>query len=126
MSIEWVVGSDPDARDRAAKCPRGGLGTEEKVADIIIRHEDIVFEVKSGAGGIQQNKEQMTGLLQKGQEFILGVVVDPTAFSINLFLIQEKERVVYHHILKPISMETDLEDGLRKLGELLIFFNNDS
>ena len=105
MSVEWNIGEDWQGESaRQVKRQRRALG-EERVADVIIWDGSVVtvvFEIKSktASGGIQQNNEQMAGLLQKGQKVILGVVVQPTAFHLNLFIVNHHKEIVYHYPLK--------------------------
>ena len=74
----------------------------------------IVFEVKSD--GVSQNREQMAGLLRDGQSiYLLGIVVEPAGFHINLFVAHHQHRIVHHHIFRDISLEKDVEQGLMKL-----------
>ena len=74
MSVEWIIGEDWRGESaRHVQRQRRALGEEERVADVIIWDGSVVtvvFEIKSdtASGGIQQNKEQMAGLLQKGQK----------------------------------------------------------
>ena len=116
--------ADDEWRD---KRPQVALGEEERVADVIIYNTkkqivQTVFEVKSAKGkGVTQNMEQMAGLLRINQSAILGVVVEPSTIHINLFLVNHQEKVIYHHQLKGISMETNVGDGLVKLEMLIIF-----
>ena len=106
MSVEWIIGEDWRGESAGhVKRQRRALGEEERVADVIIWDGSVVtvvFEIKSdtASGGIQQNKEQMAGLLQKGQKVILGVVVQPTAFHLNLFIVNHHKEIVYHYPLK--------------------------
>ena len=128
MILEWVVGEDVQpAGERANKNPRRGLGDEEWVADVVILSGELVttmFEVKTDKGGVSQNKEQMAGLFRDGQSTILGIVVEPAGFHINLFVADPQERIIRHHILRDIPLEKDVEEGLTKLAELIIYFNN--
>ena len=81
MSLEWVVGENQPG-ERSCKARRQCLGVDERVADVIILKGHIIttfFEVKNAPkGGVAQNKEQMAGLLQKGQRAIIGVVYSTT------------------------------------------------
>ena len=121
MSLEWVVGEvDPQPGERPNKHPRRGLGDEVRVADVVILEGKLVttvFEIKSDRGRVSQNKEQMAGLLQRGQAAILGIVLVPGAFHLNLFVANRHQKIICHHILKDISLERDVEGGLMKLRE---------
>ena len=108
---------DPQPGERPNKHPRRGLGDEERVADVVILEGKLVttvFEIKSDRGGVSQNKEQMAGLLQRGQAAILGIVLEPGAFHLNLFVANRHQKIICHHILKDISLE---RAGLMKLRE---------
>ena len=103
------------------------LGEDERVADVVILSGKLVttvFEVKSDKGGVSQNKEQMAGLLRDNQRTILGIVVEPAGFHINLFIAHPQQGIVRHHILRGISLERDVEHGLTKLAQLTTYFNN--
>ena len=96
MSLQWVVGGETGEHETARKQQRSQLDIKERVADIVVVKEGkvpIVFEVKTKEGGVDQNKEQMAGLLKPGQKTILGVVISPKVVHINLFVVnQERKR----------------------------------
>jgi hypothetical protein len=108
------------------KHPRRGLGDEERAVDVVILEGKLVttvFEIESDRGGVSQNKPQMVGLLQRGQAAILGIVLEPGALNLNLFVANRQQKIIRHHILKDISLGRDVEVGLVKLAKLIIYFN---
>ena len=77
MRLEWVVGEEEQQPGERSKKPRKFLGCDERVADVIILKGDLVTTVLSKpGGGFDQNKEQMAGLLQRGQTAILYTYIE--------------------------------------------------
>ena len=115
------------AGEQPNKNPRRWLGDEERVADVVILSGGLVttvFEMKTEKGGVSQNKEQMEGLLRDGQSTILGIVVEPGGFHLNLFVSHPQQKILRHYILRDIPLKKDVGQGLTKLAQLIIYFNN--
>ena len=135
MSLEWVVGEvDPQPHvelsspkdlfpqpsagpgERPNKHCRRWLGDEERVADIVILEGKLVttvFEIKSDRGGVSPNKEANGGAPAKGPGCILGIVLEPGVFQLNLFVANHQQKIIHHYILKDISLR---RGGLVKLA----------
>ena len=128
MSLEWVVGEEEQQPGERSKNPRKFLGCDERVADVIILKGDLVttvFEIKSKpGGGLDQNKEQMAELLQRGQTAILGFVVDPREIQINLFVANHEQKKLSLHNLEKLSLLSDVGASLEKWASLIMYFNN--
>ena len=60
------------------------LQCQERVADFVVDNKNIysiVGEIKPEPGGLNQNMEQMAGLLRKGQKVMMGLVANPMFVS---------------------------------------------
>ena len=53
-----------------------------------------------------------------------GVVVQPEALKINLFVVEQTRKVVQHYVLKEVGLKKDFERGLVDFAKLIIYFNN--
>lgn len=80
--IEWVT----SARNMRSGSSGSASSSkhQERVADFVVlnkRKYTIVGEIKPESGGLNQNMEQMVGLLRKGQKVMLGLVANPMFVS---------------------------------------------
>ena len=86
MCIEWVTPGRNLRRGSSgsASCSMM-LQCQERVADfVVVVNKNIcsIFgEIKPEPGGLNQNMEQMVGLLRKGQKVMLGLVANPMFVS---------------------------------------------
>ena len=123
LCIEWVT---PDRNLRrgssgSASCSR--VQQQDRVADFVVVFENIysiVGEIKPDPGGLNQNMEQMVGLLRKGQKVMLRLVANPKFVSPRV--LRCFGDTFFFKLLQDLQLSNP--NHLHKLSKLIVLFNS--
>ena len=125
MSIEWVTPGRKTRGSASCSIVPMVLQCQERVADFVVVNKNIyiyniVGDVKPDVGGLNQNMEQMVGLLGKGQKVMLGLVANPEYVSPRV-LRCSGDTFYFEHL---DDLQLSNPNHLHKLAKLIVLFNS--
>ena len=91
---------------------------QDRVADFVVINAGVYSS--DPTGGLKQNLEQMIGLSSKGQEVMLGLVVNPV--NVSPQVVRFSKDTLSVDGLEKLSLSDP--DALHKLAKLIGFFNS--